>query len=421
MVFTAKAQWIKDSTSALPRYLKSTYMINEDIRFVVSDQYIYKTTNAGKTWVKSTLFAKGDFVNIGYQKIDFIKNRIGFIQSQMSGISNLYTSKDTGKTWTAIPLKTKIKDCKILFISESIWLAFNDKYIEKTSDSGQTWQSLNTNNSDTVIYHVEVMKNNEIMVLTCNNDSLVNVNLSLDFGSQWEKIAELNDLYYSQEFLFCRSMIADIIKYSSNYLMHVTWRCVGCGSYYDRSTFYKIVKETGKWKTTKKDFKFDYPPGKIYNLNDTLHIATYSTIYKSDNFSDNWYTVYRIDHYINGYFLEFNLINNNLYISTSSGNFYKKANPNSSKNLSSITNNPLHQSLVFPNPANDYLTFRFKDKNNRMMTLIIYDKIGKQLFWKEYNNPDEIILNTDFLPSGNYSYTLLKGKGIEKSKFSIVK
>lgn len=61
---------------------------------------------------------------------------------------------------------------------------------------------------------------------------------------------------------------------------------------------------------------------------------------------------------------------------------------------------------AFPNPANNYITLTFDNKNNSKASFFIYDCLGN-VVQKINTNSSTAIVNTSNLPSGLYFYSLI--------------
>ena len=87
----------------------------------------------------------------------------------------------------------------------------------------------------------------------------------------------------------------------------------------------------------------------------------------------------------------------------------------------SVTNNMM---LVFPNPADDFVTLRYAvaDTYNQLL-LAVYDTKGNVVYSAELHyDRDEVIVPLENLPAGNYYIQLLKdGKTLKTEKVSLVK
>ncbi len=95
-----------------------------------------------------------------------------------------------------------------------------------------------------------------------------------------------------------------------------------------------------------------------------------------------------------------------------------------SKNTTSFYN-PITQSIKiskpFPNPANEYVKFRYSNVNTKDATLTIYSILGDPITSKKFNDNNGILtINTSNLKTGYYIYTVtVNNKKIITDRFLV--
>jgi len=134
--------WMVINTNELP--INSIYFVNENLGYAVggggtvnknAGSIIYKTTDAGVTWVKKSLaITKGSDL----QSVFFINENIGFAV----GLGLYIKTTDGGQTWTNFEFEPNFQGImrKISFVDlQTGFAAGTDGAIYKTSDQGKKW------------------------------------------------------------------------------------------------------------------------------------------------------------------------------------------------------------------------------------------------------------------------------------------
>lgn len=157
--------------------------------------YLYKTTNAGNTWIEQ-LSAEADLIS-SY----FICEAIGFLSLD----SILFRTTDGGTTWIQLQVLDPITD--IFFIDSAHgWVSgrnwSSDSKIYFTLDGGNTWQFSTLNN--TVIKKIRFQNISNGWIISNNdfglNSSSAFVWKTTNGGSTWQQQLEYGGVGYSYVF-----------------------------------------------------------------------------------------------------------------------------------------------------------------------------------------------------------------------------
>ncbi len=215
---------------------RDTYFVNPDIGFVVGyNGDIYKTTDSGKTWVK-----KNSGTTLHLHSIFFLNESFGFISSQSMncldadcnkgsvllkttnggetwtkyffpdyyrilslkffnesrGIAIIYTpgshgsikenvaiTSDGGISWNLIDLDIIPCADKLFFVNNLIYITGKNQKIFKSSDNGNTWETINTPGQANHYARNFYFINENLGII----DAVTDVYKTIDGGSNWIK------------------------------------------------------------------------------------------------------------------------------------------------------------------------------------------------------------------------------------------
>ena len=215
---------------------RDTYFVNPDIGFVAGyNGDIYKTTDSGKTWVK-----KNSGTTLHLHSIFFLNESIGFISSQsmncldadcnkgsvllkttnggetwtkyfypdyyrilslkffndLKGIAIIYTAgnpgsvkenvattSDGGISWNLLALDIIPGADKLFFVDNLIYITGKNQKIFKSSDNGDTWETINTPGQANRYARNFYFINENLGII----DAVTDVYKTVDGGSNWIK------------------------------------------------------------------------------------------------------------------------------------------------------------------------------------------------------------------------------------------
>jgi len=213
--------------------IKSIYFVNNNVGFAVGGHLmqptdnliqgsiIYKTINAGESWVKQTVPLKDSELNsvffidenigfaIGYKlhvktidggttwtefKFEYLglMNKIGFIDSQngyaIGTNGAFFKTTNQGKTWTISNPGTQEHFYDFSFVNEKTGYIAGEEDVLKTTDGGNTWEVLA--NSPGKMTYIHFMNDKSGIafgkVLNVDNKLVDALCFTLDGGLTWE-------------------------------------------------------------------------------------------------------------------------------------------------------------------------------------------------------------------------------------------
>lgn len=133
--YNINSQWFTQA-SGITNTLKSVYFLNENTGFIIGENLVLNTSNAGVNWNLNSLQGRNN-------DILFVNSTIGFICSDSGKI---HKTTNAGTTWNVINTGTFNNLMRISFLNENTGIAtgFN-RTILKTTNSGINWVNTITN------------------------------------------------------------------------------------------------------------------------------------------------------------------------------------------------------------------------------------------------------------------------------------
>ncbi|MCX6159109.1 MAG: YCF48-related protein [Ignavibacteriae bacterium] len=120
--------------------VRNAYFFDVNTGWVIDNyegDYLIKTTNAGKSWVKQNTNVKHDFENLY-----FFDNKTGWVCCEDGWLA--YTSNG-GKKWKSVYTRIKKDFSAVYFINEYTgWVVGEDITIIRTTDGGNNWTPIST-------------------------------------------------------------------------------------------------------------------------------------------------------------------------------------------------------------------------------------------------------------------------------------
>ncbi len=150
MSILLRAQW-SEQNSGVTVDLWDVCFVDSLTGWAIGDSLIIKTTNGGISWE----LTQTNFITNSFTKLKFIDKSNGFIQTQ----GKLFTSFDGGTNWSQIEIENNLNVNDFYFIDENTgWITLADAWfipkvsmVAKTSDRGNTWQTVIKDSADIII------------------------------------------------------------------------------------------------------------------------------------------------------------------------------------------------------------------------------------------------------------------------------
>ena len=132
--------------------------LDENIGYVLSDNFIAKTTDGGYSWVTYS-------IPIDYpiypMKIQFTDTQTGYVIAGENNLGILLKTTDGGQNWNTIDLNTLDCPMGMFFISNDIGFITGKDLFVKTMNGGKTWVNLKKDNTFKYFLGVNFKNNNE--------------------------------------------------------------------------------------------------------------------------------------------------------------------------------------------------------------------------------------------------------------------
>jgi len=178
------SSWEIGSTQINPAL--KVYFINPTDGWLLSEDKIYFSSNAGKNW--SLNFEPESF---HFRDISFLNDSLGFTLGFGPNGSKVYKTLSSGMSWTAVfdsSLVTSLSKIHILN-EENVWMLRNN-VIYKTTDLGETWETIFYSNVTVGFSFLTLSMFSETLgILGKNYDDIVQEGILLittDGGYSWD-------------------------------------------------------------------------------------------------------------------------------------------------------------------------------------------------------------------------------------------
>jgi len=433
-----------------------------------SGNYILKSINSGLNWTIKSLNRDYNF-----SQITFADNNKGFV---ITDTGRIYRTTNSGNNWDLNFNNNNYWFRKISFANTSTGCIIGSPHsydyyarVLRTSNGGNNWTEIYSS-SYLKAFTIQFIDQQNGFIGCDSNRLLITSNAGLNWNltqlshSFPFDIEDINFLNYSTGWL--SGYYVHYYMPNSSYYRNIMWKTTNAGNnwsiIYDsvgylRNKSVQFLNEntgikalnypSGYYKTTNGGanwFEFSLPNSitadgsfKFINPN-TGWISSrpsfyYRNIIKTINGGSNW-----IVQLIDSTGGEFNSIyafdNNNAWICGDNNSIYKTTDGGGNVGIILINNNipdKFSLSQNYPNPFNPSTIIRFQIKDSKLVTLKVYDILGKEVtaLVNEKLKPGKYEIQfpknqytNNQLPSGVYFYSLFAdGKLIDTKKMLLIK
>jgi photosystem II stability/assembly factor-like uncharacterized protein len=167
--------WSPSASGAYFYFLTHSIAYSVGTNAAADSAIIYKTTNAGNSWIVTGKFATFGIIT----SIFFIDINHGFIVSNGEG---LFKTTDGGVSWVSVSSDIGLND--VYFPSSSIGYLAGTPDLYKSTDGGNTWNTL-TNPNPTLFYSIYFLDNNNGYAAGGDGFSTGEIIKTADGGTTW--------------------------------------------------------------------------------------------------------------------------------------------------------------------------------------------------------------------------------------------
>lgn len=259
---------LKTLSSNIPNatYSDLTF-INETTGFAITQGFIVKTSDGGKTWTTINLP-----INTPLKKIQFSDSQTGYIIGGDNTFGVLLKTTDGGQNWTSKNLNSLECPSGMFFLNNNTGFITGKNLFIKTTDGGQTWNSLKSNAFR--MFQDVNFKNNTEGYVTSNNGVYFK---TTNGGNSWDSSRYISanylyDIYFTGNKTLIVQSSDSLVDFEHNYA--ITQK----PSNSKKLLFFSPQKSIGIGFHYEQGF---YPYGDILITNDgwtTHYQKTFSTV-----------------------------------------------------------------------------------------------------------------------------------------------
>ncbi|WP_313032353.1 YCF48-related protein [Soonwooa sp.] len=383
--FPCFAQWIEVDHGIEVTSFNDVYAINSNIALVIGDRgTIAKTIDGGETWQIKPSGTTNKLV-----KLKFVTANIGYI---LGSVNTLLKTIDGGESWSNIYSGPEANFIDVSCVNEDVIFITTDNGLIKSTDGGNNWS-----NPISIPYKDKVQFiNNNIGFVSRYSDHEIywelgnNMAKTSDGGLTWREINAVSP------FCFLNENIG--FSYSNG-----LYKTINGGNTFD------IVYNS----YPKLSDMFVLNNNMIWGIFywETLDYATpIRGILKTSDTGEN--SNYMFPHTHDFLFKKIHFANENTgYIVGS------KRNGNLNKGLIWKNNNGLNESLeaqelkdikfkIYPNPSTTEVNILLAKRLNEDFSVTIFDMSGRQVYFQEFANVQNINIKTNKYRKGKYILSL---------------
>lgn len=359
-----------------------------DIFISIWQDGLYRTTNRGLTWSKTSL---PDAYTLA---ITTDKNG-NLIAGVLQGV---YRSTDRGDTWVQIG-ESKWETNSVAVDSRGyIYAGVKAVGLMRTKDNGVTWEKILSDSGDAYLLFID--KDNSIYFSPGRR-----FYRSLDDGLTWE---QFNDLP-------TRKVISSQMGESSNGILFLN-----AGSAVEKSVLATSTDKGASWK--EEIVSDDVGTGLLITKSDHIYVATFgSGIYRSLDYGNTWELLRGgMRNVYSGRLTE---LPDGHVVYGSRGEIGISIFPTKSSVVPSPYGFSLNQNV--PNPAVETVTISFSLPTTGFASLTLHDLLGRTVATLlesiRVQGPNEVTFDTRDLRTGTYFYRLQSGTQVHSRLMVIIK
>jgi photosystem II stability/assembly factor-like uncharacterized protein len=391
--------WENKTRSIVEEYLFEIYFINENIGWITGDNgAILKTTNSGLNWVQ-----QNTGVNDWLGSIDFINDVEGWVGG---GEGALLQTTNAGDNWNIITSPTTLPIDDIDFNNYPIgWIVagdvFNPGKLFKTTNGGTTWNTVTTISLTPGGHEIQFTSNDIGWIMSGNSSvgGLQRLYRTTNRGDNWDILLTNNSDTTFMSVYFINDSIGWISTFPSYTIFRtsdtgITWDRLQTPAFFNSIYFYDSLKGWGGASS-----------GEVYSTTDG------GMSWEAQNSPmDN--PIKKLLFYGANYGWAVGFLGNIIHTSNGGVSFV-----DAMYNDNHLDDFILYQN--YPNPFNPITKIGFEIPTSSVVTLKVYDILGKELLTltEEYKSRGryEIEFDGGAFASGIYFYRLV-GKDYTQSK-----
>lgn len=389
------AQWYTQ-VSGTTNTFKSVYFINENTGFIIGENLILSSTNAGINWNNSILQGRNN-------DILFVNSNTGFICSDSGKI---HKTTNAGTTWNLINAGTFNNLMRISFLNENTGIAtgFN-RTILKTTNSGINWVNTITNIDTLNFLGCKIINENNYIISGTSSTIYRSTNSgtswiasTMGFVNPFWEPAFIND--NTGWIIGCCGMFIKTTDSGVNWSPEIyltlgytlyTMKFINSTTGYvcgDNGILYRTTNQGNSWDSTVTGTNEILYSLFMVNENTGWAVGNYGTLLKTTNGGGTGYTI-------------------------------------GIQPISNEIPNKFSLSQNYPNPFNPVTKIKFQIPKSSNTKITIFDILGKEVMTlvDEKVNPGTYEFNFDGskLASGIYFYNLTADNYIITKKMILVK